>query len=784
MQRSASAAAAAAASSRRALLRSSRPRAATASSSTAAAARSGSFFPSTRSVIFPAPSPASNTSSSLLDGRRRFLTSSSSGGGTATMSSNVFKKWPEPVVESRGDYREESYLETLVGGPLYRNQSSLPRLPIPPVKDTIAKLIPTCLPLAEDDEERRSFLKSCDEFPREAEDLQRRLTERRDGGTMKDSSWLQSWWNTAGYLEVRDPVVVNVSYFFHFADDPTLPPPARPAQPEGGGSTGGGSASLGIKRGAAMLFASSEYRKLVCSGSLPCESVGRRDPKTPLCSVAFKYMFNACRIPRRGRDGYRMYDPSLCRHAVVARRGRFYAVDIMDGRTGDPLPVRVIEERLGRVVRMADDAAAEKGGKDNMPMMGWLTSSDRDSWADAREELIRAGGDKMERALEVLESGSVMLCLDDEEPTSRKQCGELFWTGSLRSGHNRWFDKSIQLLATNNGKSGMCGEHSMMDGMPVVGMMDHVTGTTYRDAVRRSNDLAAAAGDAGRSEKEDEDEDEDAVRDIFEECAGDLTSGGSKVEEMVEKAKSDFADLISAHELEVQSFRGYGSTYIKSIGYSPDAYVQMAIQLATYRLWGKQAGTYEATQMRPFLHGRTETTRGVSLASERFVKRMGLRPTLDEDETEARKEKLELLRDAAESHVEYIGAAAKGRAIDRHLLGLSMILRDDETPPELYSHPLYVRSKTWRVSTSHLTHPRFENWGYGEVVHDGVGLSYGIKAEGCVFNITARREHGGGGGGGGGWDADQLSHLLEEALIEMQLLNEMERRSPAAASRL
>jgi carnitine O-acetyltransferase len=42
----------------------------------------------------------------------------------------------------------------------------------------------------------------------------------------------------------------------------------------------------------------------------------------------------------------------------------------------------------------------------------------------------------------------------------------LFLTGHLSSGHNRWFDKSIQLFVTENGKAGLQGEHSMMDGMP------------------------------------------------------------------------------------------------------------------------------------------------------------------------------------------------------------------------------------------------------------------------------------------------------------------------------
>ena len=224
--------------------------------------------------------------------------------------------------------------------------------------------------------------------------------------------------------------------------------------------------------------------------------------------------------------------------------------------------------------------------------------------------------------------------------------------------------------------------------------------------------------------------------------------------------------------MQVQSFQGYGSTFIKKAGYSPDAYVQMAMQLATYRLFGEQAGTYEATQVRPFLHGRTETTRSVSPASEAFVKYMGLRPKYDEHDTAVRKQKLDLLRAAVSSHVEYIGKAAAAHGVDRHFLGLSMLVQDDEVAPVLYSHPLFIRSKRWRVSTSHLTHKKFENWGYGEVVPDGVGLAYAIKADSCVFNITALRENQ--------W-TEPLSYYLEEALIEMQQMIEIDQ---ATASKL
>eukprot|EP00547_Thalassionema_nitzschioides_P001493 CAMPEP_0194206622 /NCGR_PEP_ID=MMETSP0156-20130528/5591_1 /TAXON_ID=33649 /ORGANISM="Thalassionema nitzschioides, Strain L26-B" /LENGTH=652 /DNA_ID=CAMNT_0038933183 /DNA_START=106 /DNA_END=2064 /DNA_ORIENTATION=+ len=627
------------------------------------------------------------------------------------MSSSPFKPWPDRVIECNGDYRRETYLEKHIGGPLYKHQSSLPRLPIPSLEETMQRFLPTALPLTKSDEERQSLEKACSQFPSEAALLQQRLHQRRDVD-MQDSSWLQLWWNQMGYLQVRDTVVINVSYFFQFADDPT--------------------ATSNITRGATILFAAAEFRRLVCSGQFPAETVGKK--KTALCSTAFKYMFNACRIPKRIQDTYRIYDPSRFSHAVVARKGHFFSIKLCD-ESGMPVALGDLQTALERVIEAADNSEALE--------IGILTSNDRDSWADAREALLEAGGVEMAAAMEELESGALLLCLDEENPVSRRQFSELLLYGGEASGSNRWFDKSIQIICTENGKAGLLGEHSMMDGMPVVQLADHICKTSYANASSRS---LPTKGD-------------NEICNIFSSFNSKLQT--RSIENFIREAQDAHITWTGKHELHVQSFQGYGSSFIKKAGFSPDAFVQIAMQLATFRLWGEQGGTYEATQVRPFLHGRTETTRTVSEESEAFVKIMGLFANNSETDDSAREEKIAKLEAAVQAHVKYIGNAAKGLGVDRHLFGLSLLVADGEKAPALYSLPAFVRSKTWRVSTSNLTHPKFDNWGYGEVTTLGVGLSYSVHGDHCMFCVTSLKEHG---------FAEKLSHILEEALLEMKAL--------------
>ena len=184
------------------------------------------------------------------------------------------------------------------------------------------------------------------------------------------------------------------------------------------------------------------------------------------------------------------------------------------------------------------------------------------------------------------------------------------------------------------------------------------------------------------------------------------------------------------------TFHGYGSNYIKKSSHSPDAFVQLAMQLATFRLFKRQAGTYEASQVRTFLHGRTETTRSVSNASADFLENMGSYPKGDELDGKKRKEKLLLLKNATEEHAKYIGYAGKGLGVDRHFLGLSLLVEPGEPLPDLYNDPVFQRSKRWRVSTSNIGHPKFINGGYGEVVPDGVGLRYMINPEKLTLILT------------------------------------------------
>jgi len=57
-----------------------------------------------------------------------------------------------------------------------------------------------------------------------------------------------------------------------------------------------------------------------------------------------------------------------------------------------------------------------------------------------------------------------------------------------------------------------------------------------------------------------------------------------------------------AEDLDYYNYRfaGYGKDWIKSAKCSPDAFIQMALQLAYYKLYGHLVATYESASTRRY----------------------------------------------------------------------------------------------------------------------------------------------------------------------------------------
>ena len=153
---------------------------------------------------------------------------------------------------------------------------------------------------------------------------------------------------------------------------------------------------------------------------------------------------------------------------------------------------------------------------------------------------------------------------------------------------------------------------------------------------------------------------------------------------------------------------------MKKFKASPDAYVQMLIQLAYKKFYGKNRPTYESAATRKFQEGRTETCRTVSDESVAFCDAMS-HPLSSNEEC------IDLFRKAVTAHVEYITAASDGKGVDRHLFGLTKCMQEGEEMPDIFKDPAFHYSQQWFISSSQLSSEFYNGYGWSQVIDDGWG---------------------------------------------------------------
>lgn len=151
------------------------------------------------------------------------------------------------------------------------------------------------------------------------------------------------------------------------------------------------------------------------------------------------------------------------------------------------------------------------------------------------------------------------------------------------------------------------------------------------------------------------------------------------------------------------------------------------------RLHNEAGAHYESAQQRMFIHGRTETIRSCSTESVAFAKAMCSPPNTVSDQ-----EKVQLLKEAVKAHKDYTVMAMSGEGVDRHLLGLKLIARENNIPvPEIYSDEAFTRSTHFRISTSQVASAAKAFMCYGPAVDDGYGICYNPRNDDIFLAVSA-----------------------------------------------
>jgi carnitine O-acetyltransferase len=648
-------------------------------------------------------------------------------------------------------------------GITFAAQDKLPKLPIPDIESSTKKYLDALKPLQSSREHDDSRAAVRDFLDHEGRELQDKLKKYASNKT----SYIEQFWYDS-YLNYDNPVVLNLNPFFLLEDDPT---PARNNQ---------------VNRAASLVISALCFVRAVRKEELPPDNIRG----APLDMFQYSRLFGTARVPTE--SGCIIGQDSDSKHVVVMCRGQFYWFDVLDLNNDLIMTEKDLAVNLQVIVDDAEQTPLQDAAKG---AIGVLSTENRKVWSGLRDVLTREEGSNNSECLNIVDSALFMICLDYTEPTDVSQlCGNMLCgTNEVVRGvqvgtcTNRWYDK-LQIIVCKNGSAGINFEHTGVDGHTVLRFASDVYTDTILRFARSINGQAPTLWTTNSPDPSKRDP----------ESFGDVSTTPHKLEwDMIPElqialrfAETRLADLICQNEFQILEFRGYGKNFITSMGFSPDAFVQMAFQAAYYGLYGRIENTYEPAMTKIFLHGRTEAVRSVSHESSEFVK------TFWADNPA--QQKVDALKKATVKHVNITKECSKGEGFDRHMYALYCVWQrkvneegaeaasstgfssngysspadtsdlgspkrrqdDSSSPParsraatdssrspvpalhqmpSLFSDPGWERVNNTVLSTSNCGNPSLRHFGFGPVSGDGLGIGYIIKED--SISVCASSKH-------------------------------------------
>ncbi|KAM5131794.1 carnitine O-palmitoyltransferase 1, liver isoform-like isoform 2-T3 [Mantella aurantiaca] len=606
---------------------------------------------------------------------------------------------------------------------LYSYQASLPRLPVPTIRDTTQRYLDSVRSLMTDEEYKRMTALAKDFEVKLAPKLQWYLKLK----SWWASNYVSDWWEEYIYLRGRSPIMVNSNYY---AMDFLYVTPT-PVQAARAGNTV--HALLLYRR----KLSREELKPLMIQDCLP------------MCSAQYERMFNTARIPGIDTDTIQHYSDS--KHIVVYHKGRYFRVWVYhNGRLLNP---KELELQFQHIL---DDNSPPQPGEDKVAA---LTAGERATWARARKAYFRSG--KNLQSLDLVEKAAFFVTLDESEQGLRSEDPVNSLDGyakSLLHGqcYDRWFDKSFSFIVFKNGKIGLNAEHSWADA-PIVGHL--------WESMLATDSFQLGYNEDGHCKGQ-----ADTTMLLPQRMQWEISNECQEIIQSSLKLAQSIADDVDFHTF---PFKEFGKGLIKKCKTSPDAFIQIALQLAHYRDKGKFCLTYEASMTRLFREGRTETVRSCTVESSSFTKSMM-------DPTKTDEERLKLFRKAADKHQLLYRNAMTGAGIDRHLFCLYVVSKylgmDSPFLKEVLSEP-------WRLSTSQtpiqqvelfdlVNHPEYVSCGggFGPVADDGYGVSYIIVGENLInFHVSSKfSSHE--------TDSHRFGKHIQESLLDILSLFKLENK--------
>ncbi|CAF0820364.1 unnamed protein product [Adineta steineri] len=595
-------------------------------------------------------------------------------------------------------------------------QNSLPRLPIPQLDKTCQRYLAALKPILNNDEnaykETQSIL--ADFRTGDGKRLDAKL--RQQNASNRHTSYISKPWFEM-YLKSRLPLILNFNFFLVFTDDQQqLKPAAR--------ITNYIISSVRFMNTLRSNFLDPEVYHLnpKKSNTDQFRKYLRYVPKRfafygaviqkafPLDMSQYNRLFNSTRIPRTDCDILQTNLDKI-RHIIVIKRGHYYKVNVLDNN-GDLLPA----EQIAAMMKYLSEDLNED---ENQYPFGYFTADKRDRWATIRTQ-IETLSEHNKQMFKEIDSSIMVVCLDEDDLSKLERSRSKQQLADYVSGRylcynavNRWYDKSFNMIMLSDGTLGLHCEHSWGDGVALL---------------RFCNDIDKDANENNKITSSNYQTIQSSTNNCIEKLEFQLDD---KIKNEFQISKENYKNFVSKFNVNTFQEPILGKNLLKKSSLSPDAIMQLGIQMAYYRLHHRFVSTYESCSTAVYKHGRTETIRPVTHETKTFIEIL----------TKSNNDQLkkDLLKKCSDRHQQLIKEAATGQGFDRHLFALKYLqeIENKESLHRIYKDKSYQIMNHTILSTSTVASKHIAAGGFGPVVDNGFGIGYLIDDEQCGLLVTS-----------------------------------------------
>jgi carnitine O-acetyltransferase len=243
------------------------------------------------------------------------------------------------------------------------------------------------------------------------------------------------------------------------------------------------------------------------------------------------------------------------------------------------------------------------------------------------------------------------------------------------NGHNRWYDKSIQLIVCPDGTASSVVDHSNIDGTSLDALREYVIPAMYAELNQPSQSTSTPSVS-------------------FSELHFDLDA---HLKSCIPRIKSNTAGFAAKYTF--SSFQlPFGKSFWRSHLTTPATGIQIAIQLACKTYFGRTVPAVDCVSQATFHQGRVLITPTMLPAVSDFCDYMINTSSTNLDKPEARR----LFAAATTILNKSINRVAQGISSPRILMALGWLLEEGEPQPALFDDPIYQRQAAEFVTTDSL----------------------------------------------------------------------------------